>query len=74
MWAKISAGLIVERWKKGERERTEKKRGGISSAPLCDWKFNRGTEIEGERKGRRERWKGGGERGEEKEEESGRGS
>lgn len=63
MWAKISAWLIVERGKKGEREGTEKKRGGISSAPLCDWKFNRGTEIEGERKGRRERWMGGGERG-----------
>lgn len=61
----------MERGKKGEGEGTEKKRGGISSAPLCDWKFNRGTEIEGERKGRRERWMGGGEP--EQEEESGRG-
>lgn len=33
-------------------------KGGISSAPLCDWKFNRGVEIEGEREGRRERWTG----------------
>lgn len=30
-------------------------KGGISSAPLCDWKFNRGREIEREREGRRGR-------------------
>lgn len=46
------------------REEGERGKGGISSAPLCDWKFNRGSEIEGEREGRRERgrWVGGRER------------
>ena len=47
------------------REEGERGKGGISSAPLCDWKFNRGSEIEGEREGRRERWMDG--RGEERE-------
>lgn len=28
------------------REEEERGKGGISSAPLCDWKFNRGREIE----------------------------
>ena len=44
------------------REEGERGKGGISSAPLCDWKFNRGSEIEGEGEGRRERWMGGRER------------
>lgn len=40
----------------------KREKGGISSALLCDWKFNGGVEIEGEREGRRERWKGESER------------
>lgn len=44
------------------REEGERGKGGISSAPLCDWKFNRGSEIEGEREGKREREMGGRER------------
>lgn len=62
----MGSDLSTSERERGERE--EEGKGGISSAPLCDWKFNRGSEIDGE--GGRGRWVwGGGDRERERERE-----